>query len=222
MAMFPTRGHINVATEALLYADAEVFPKLQGEEFVAKRNPRWNTAVRRAASGREIRSPQWEAPEYRYQLRHEFVRNLASKPELANLIGFFNLRQGRAGFFFYLDQTEYIVPGTSLGVGDGTTKDFQLMRYMGSGGAAALEPVHAIWGSHIVAVNGATKTLGTDYSILPWGIVRFVTAPANGAVLAWSGNALRVCRFDDDELELEELARSFWSSRGFEFITIKP
>lgn len=225
----PDRGV--VATNPL-YNDSEVFPLLPGEDFVASKSPLFSTGVKQAASGREVRNAYYAAPLYEFKITHEFLRNINGWPELEGLISFFNSRQGKYGFFYYYDPEDPQVANQTIGIGDGATTTFQLLRTRGAGLAyATTEPVYAVWNptggasgvnAMSVALNGSVQSAST-YSVAPWGVLTFNTAPANGAVISWTGCPLYVCRFDQDDLELVQLASLLWSqTKGLTFVSLKP
>ena len=88
-----------------------------------------------------------------------------------------------------------------LGVGDGVTTAFQLVKRYVSGGALAERAVRKpVSGSVVVAVDGvASEAFEVD---LATGVVTFDVAPADGAVLT-AGFAFDVpVRFDADRLEM--------------------
>lgn len=225
----PDRG---VVTTNPLYSDSEVFPLLPGEEFVASKSPTFSTGVKRAASGREVREAYFSNALYEFKITHEFLRNLTGWEELESLIAFFNSRQGKYGFFYYYDPEDPQVSGVGLAVGDSSTRTFQLLRTRGYGGSyATTEPVYAVWNPQggVAGVNPLTVTVGgvvqdpSTYSVAPWGLLTFNTAPTAGQTVAWSGCPLYVCRFDQDDLELVQLASLLWSqSKGLTFVSLKP
>lgn len=225
----PTRG---VVTTNPLSTDAEVFPLLPGEEFVASRSPLFSTGVKRAASGREVREAYYSSPLYQFKITHEFLRNLSGFNELETLIAFFNARMGKYGSFYYYDPEDPQVSAQALGTGNGSTTSFQLLRTRGAGLATATtEPVYAVWnptggatGIYALSVSvGGVVQFSSNYTINPWGVLTFTTAPASGAAIAWTGCPLYVCRFEDDVLETAQLAAMLWSqTKGLTFTTVRP
>ena len=226
----PTRG---VVTTNPLYNDGEVFPYLPGEDFRASKAPTWSTGVKAAANGREVRNPYFASPIYEYKITHEFLRNISSWPEVESLLAFFNSRQGKYGFFFYYDLEDPQVSNLAVATGNGSATIFQLIKARGVGTPyQTTEPVYAVWNpaggvagikTLQVWVNGVLQTYGTGYTIAPWGQLTFATAPASGATLTWSGCPLSVCRFDQDNLDLVQLASLLWTqSKGLTFKTFPP
>jgi hypothetical protein len=51
-----------------------ILPSFPGLSWGCRRAVRWNTTVKRAASGREYRAANWSAPVYEYQLDYELLR----------------------------------------------------------------------------------------------------------------------------------------------------
>ena len=49
-----------------------------------------------------------------------------------------------------------------------------------------------------------------NYSIGSTGLITFVTAPANGAALTWSGSFYYRCRFVDDEARFDRFLDDLW------------
>lgn len=111
---------------------------------------------------------------------------------------------GRTFPFLFVDPQDNQVLNMQFGVGDGSTKNFQLSR--GVGGATDI--VQFPQGSITVFVNG---TLTTTYSLSSTGVVQFTSAPAIAAVLTWTGNFAFYCRFDSDQ---QEMVRDFTTNNG--------
>lgn len=70
----------------------------------------------------------------------------------------------------------------NIGTGDGSRKIFGLTHI----GRAV-----TYTGTPSVYVNGVLKTLTTDYTLSAAGVVTFVTAPANGLAVTWTGTYTR-------------------------------
>ena len=216
---YPTRGVVVAASLSALYADSDVFPFLPGREFTVSKSAAFATHVRRAASGREVRQSLQENAQWRWKISHSFMRDLASKPEIQRLWGFYVSRRGRFGSFFYYDPDESAVSNYQFGVGTGSATSFVIYRPVGAAPSIEAEPVRAFWGTPTITVNG---TPTSAFTINPWGGIVFASPPASGAVLRWSGTPLFVCRFDDDELSAAQFARSFWSQDGLSFASDLP
>jgi len=80
-----------------------LLPSFPGLSWGGRRAVRWNTTIRRAASGREYRAANWSSPVYEYPLDYELLRQHPNLAELEQLLGFVNLRQGSFDSFLSLD-----------------------------------------------------------------------------------------------------------------------
>lgn len=191
-----------------------VFPVLPGLALPWKRSPRWSTRRRYTASGRRFATTYWTYPIWTYRLSFEFLRRDLSNTELESLAAFFNVHRGAWDSFLYLDPDDNAVSALQIGVGDGTSTDFALLRAIGS----YSEPVGERNVITNVTINGSPTGA---YTLLENRIVRFNTAPAAGQVLRWTGTYYMRCAFVDDEMDLEKFMAQYWTADGVEFETVK-
>lgn len=194
------------------------FPSLIGQAFLAEKTPIWSTAVAEAASGRERRRQLWSYPRWRFKANFEVLRDVSGGRDLAALYTFFNAHAGRHAEWGFLDPTDNQVSGQAFGIGDGTTRSFQLLRTITGSSLSFIEPVRAVFGPPAVTVNGAATLAWT---IDDDGVVTFTNAPPAGHVLAWSGQFMFHCRFDQDDLSPAQMMAQLWSLSGLTFITVK-
>lgn len=174
--------------------------------------PKYNTTLVIVDSGWEYANINWE------NARHEFnvAMGVRSMSELSDLIRFFHLCRGRAHSFRYKNWSDYkscdveevITPYDQIfGVGDGTTKSFQLVKRYDLYGLVDLVNEYTIKkpvpNTVVVSINNVIKTVNTDYTVnYSTGIITFTNAPANGEFLKWGGEFDIPCRFDVDELQI--------------------
>lgn len=214
---YPTRS---IITASDLSTDAQVFPQLPGQDFMVARSPEWSTTILKAASGREIRSSIWSAPIYNFEVKHNLLRAKQSIPEVQKLMAFYNACLGSLGVFYYLDPEDYQVTDEPTGTGDGSTQTFQVMRMQAKGTVYQNpEPVHAFWQTPVFKVAGSEVDAWTMSTT---GQVTFTSPPANGAAITWTGKFLYLCRFDQDKLDLDQIASLFWENQGLKFVSVKP
>lgn len=138
--------------------------------------------------------------------------------DLDALEGFYNRFAGMGRRFYYFDADQNPVPRNVFGTGNGSTKVFRLSRPV----AQWREPIQGLYDAPMIWSAGVLRTPGTDYTLLDDGFVVFPNAPANGALLEWSGNFLHRCRFEQDELSFKKDYSNFWSQGGLRFVTVKP
>lgn len=172
----------------------------------ASGGPERLTDVVRLASGAESRNERWSGSRRRWEIGGAVV-----KADVAHeLLMFFEAQRGRVHGFRFRDPVDWksCTPGVEvsaldqvIGVGDGVTTEFQLVKRYASGGEwmarAIAKPVAE---TVVVAVGGVEVTaFEVDAGS---GVVTFETAPADG-VQVTAGFAFDVpVRFDADRLEL--------------------
>ncbi len=179
--------------------------------FGSSGGPERRTDVVLLASGHEERNSRWADSRRRYNAGTG-VHSLA---DLHALIAFFEERRGRLYGFRWRDRTDWksCAPDTTptpgdqpIGTGNGSTATFQLVKTYG--GAIApyerkiVKPVSA---AVRVAVNGAEKTAGTDFSVnLATGVVTFLAGhiPAAAAIVTAGFEFEVPVRFDTDRLDI--------------------
>ena len=194
-----------------------VFPTLAGVEWPIQRKPTFNTSTKQAVSGRELRLTQQIYPLTEYQLSFEFLRS-DSNVEYETLAGFFLSVRGASESWLFTDPADYSVTDMSFGTGDGATVSFQLSRSFGAGGFTFSQAVQNVNAATAIKVAGVTKTVTTDYTIDPTGLVTFTVAPAAAAALTWTGTYYHRCRFKDDGFDSSGFAQNMWEAKKLAFI----
>jgi uncharacterized protein (TIGR02217 family) len=195
-----------------------IFPILPGLSFPVTKTPIWSTQVATANSGRERRRKQWSYPKWRFKISHDVLRDAASFGELQRLWAFFNAKAGQYAEFSYFDAADNNAADQPFGTGDGVTTSFQLSRTIGTGAMAFTEPVRSVAGLPTIKIDGsATGAFALDAN----GLVTFASAPTAGAALTWSGQFMFLVRFEQDELEAEQMMQSLWSQGGLTLVTVR-
>lgn len=193
-----------------------VFPTLPGLSWNVHKELMWKTKIQETVSGKELRAAWMKYPKWKYSLSYEVLRaNVAA--ELQNLVGFFNSRNGSYDSFLYHDPDDNSVTNYQFGTGDGSTKDFQLVRAYGG----FVEPVQNLNGSPSIYKAGVLQATVSDYNLGATGIVSFVTAPANGAALTWTGSFYCRVRFAQDKADFNQFLYQLWELKKLEFISQK-
>jgi uncharacterized protein (TIGR02217 family) len=194
-----------------------VLPYLPGQTPALVKAPLWSTQVVRTASGRERRTGYWPSPLWQFELSYEVIRHRPTNDELFVLWEFFNTMQGQFAPFLVVDPTDCQIAApapASFGVGDGSTKTFQLQRQINSWS----EPVFDVYGPTVLDAGSAAG----PYTLSPNGLVTFATAPASGHLLTWFGYFYFGCRFLQDDLSFEQIVTQLWSGKSLKFTSIRP
>lgn len=202
-----------------------VFPSLAGLGWSVTRTELWKTRTQEAISGKETRIADWTYPRHQWTMTFDFLRqgNLSGAVygEFAALAGFFDLRQGGFDSFLYADPDDNFVVGQALGVGDGATTLFQLVRAFGG----FVEPILAPNLVSRVAFNGVTQST-SSYMVNGWGTaspgtLAFNTAPGAGVAIAADFSFYFPCRFTADQLDFEKFMAALYQSKKVEFVSLK-
>jgi uncharacterized protein (TIGR02217 family) len=200
---------------------SDVFPVLLGIKFDNKRTPVWSTKTHKSVSGKQQRAAMWSYPVWKYSLSYEVLRADTAHQELQTLVGFFLEHQGAFDSWLYSDPSDNTVVGQSIGIGNGSTTAFQLVRTYGANGNTFAEPMTAINGTPVIKVSGVTKTAGVDYTINSTGLVTFTSAPASSAPITADFSYYFRCHFTADELEFNQFMYQLWEAQTVEFETLK-
>jgi len=196
---------------------AAVFPALPGLGWNVKRTEIWRSRVQEAISGKEVRIADWSYPRHLWELTYEFLRGAAALSEWQALLGFFNLRRGQFDSFLYQDADDSAAVGQSLGVGDGATAVFQLVRAMGG----FVEPILAPNAVSAVRLNGTAQASNT-YSVDPaTGRLTFLAPPGAGVSIAADFSYYFRCRFLEDTMDFEKFMSQLWQAKSVKFISLK-
>lgn len=157
--------------------------------------PEYATDIVASNSGYEQRNVNWQQARARYNVAH----GVKTKAQLDALISFFRARKGRAYGFRFKDWTDY--QGTeTLGTGDGTRTQFQLVKNYASGSVIESRTItKPVSGSVQVYKNGVLQTTGIAIDTTN-GIITFTAAPAAGQVITASYQFDVPVRFDTDKL----------------------
>lgn len=197
----------------------DIFPVLSGQGWKVKYRPRFSTRAARHSSGREARFMRMGSPLYDFDLTFDVLRDDASFEELQQLIGFLTRHAGQARPFLISPPDNLGVElGAPLGIGDGVTRTFPIVRSMGGYG----ESVQALVGAPTVYVDGvvALGTSAYQISILP-ALVTFATPPASGAQLLIDFCAAHLARCASDSEDLEQFMKDLWALKSLKIETVR-
>lgn len=191
-----------------------VFPTLPGLDIKVKRSDVYSTSVKTTPSGRKFRVSLSLTPISTYELTYNALRLASATPDYQQLAAHFAQHKGRGESFPFQDPDFNTETLGAFGVGDGTTKSFQLLRHVGAIGY----PVYDLNGAASIYVNGVLNTANT----ISVGIVTFTTAPANGAVLTWSGGYYVRVAYAADNLDCERVMSGIYKSGTVKLELDKP
>ncbi|SMX36706.1 DUF2460 domain-containing protein [Maliponia aquimaris] len=171
--------------------------------------PERRTDIVALTSGFEERNTPWAHSRRRY----DAGLGLRSLDDVADLIAFFEARQGQLYGFRWKDWADFKscapsqIPAASdqlIGTGDGVAVTFQLSKTYASGGASYLRPItKPVAGSVLIAVGGVAQSEGAGFAVDPaTGVVTLDVAPGIGVEVR-AGFVYDVpVRFDTDRIHV--------------------
>lgn len=169
--------------------------------FGAIGGPERRTEIVELANGYEERNTPWSASRRRY----DAGVGLRSLDDLAELVAFFEGREGQLHGFRWKDWADYkscppskAVSATDqvIGTGDGVKTNFQLVKHYGAYQRVIAKPV---LGTVRLSVDGGRQDAGWSVDDAT-GIVTFDAAPTSGAVIAVGFEFDVPVRFDTDRI----------------------
>jgi uncharacterized protein (TIGR02217 family) len=206
-----------------------VFPSLKGIIFPVKRSPMFDTLIQASAAGQEYRAQLEAYPRWKWEIGFDWLRT--DTADLQTLLSFYLARNGMYDAFLWTDPDDYAVTTPQqIGIGNGTTAAFQLIRPMGAGGF--LEPILAPNTVTAVYVNGVLQVNGTAYGVGDWengvsgnGTINFFSGyiPSSGAVVAAMFTYYWPVRFLADSYEFSKFMAnpSRYELQKLDFISVK-
>ncbi len=202
-----------------------VFPStLIGMKFFSNRTPLFVTDVQAAQSGKETRIARMAYPLFRWETSFEFLRDNVTTSDLKALAGFFGSLQGQWDTFLFTAPYWNTVTAMQFGIGDGTTAAFQTTATNKNTGSFGIpEAIQNFNGAPAFYVSGVLQTLTTNYTLSGTGVVTFTAGhiPAAAAPLTWAGSFYYRCRFEEDELQLNEMFSKIWSLKSLKWKSVK-
>lgn len=177
--------------------------------------PSFATQITELRNGRERRNARWSQPRHKYSAPYTNIE-LAAYAQLKRM----HLTcRGMLHAFRYRDRLDYTATAEQFGVGDGSRVAFQLGKYSEADGVEYYRHVHAIVGTPTITVNGVTTAATVN---LRTGKVTFGSAPANGAILRWTGTFDVWVRFATDDLPFSLDQHPDYAVGSVELIEVAP
>ncbi|HCR86349.1 MAG TPA: TIGR02217 family protein [Alphaproteobacteria bacterium] len=175
--------------------------------FKAKCYAEFKTSVVSLNSGYEKRNQQWLFGRRKYEIEFKNI----GKAEANKVISFFQARNGKLNGFRFKDWDEFEAKDENVGIGDGETTEFQLIKNYGDENYNYQRKItKPVEGKLIIKQNGSVVS-GSAYDVF-WdkGIISFDTAPDTGAIITADFEFDVPVRFDTDFLSLktEEYGKS--------------
>jgi uncharacterized protein (TIGR02217 family) len=172
--------------------------------------PEYSTDIVITHGGYEQRNVNWAQARARYNVAH----GIKTQAQLDTLIAFFRARKGRANGFRFKDWSDYKATSQIIGTGNGNNKILQLVKSYESGSVYETRIINKpVAGSVAIYINSVLQA-GSAYSVNTQnGIITFINAPSNTAVITANFEFDVPVRFDTDRLSaiLDSYGVSSWN-----------
>ncbi|MBI3447222.1 MAG: DUF2460 domain-containing protein [Magnetospirillum sp.] len=201
----------------------DIMPRFPGQ-MPPKRSEIWSDDLQESASGSETVIQRWTYPRWKWVISHEALRQAGPFTEYDAFVDFTLRRVGRVVPFLYRDEEDNTATNQLVGLGDGVTTDFQLVRsYGGAGGFP--EPMFAPDVVSAVRVAGVALTAGS-WSVQTWGdtspgLLTLAAAPGNGAAISVDFTYFFPCRFATQQIDFEKVMKGWHKMGELAFTSIK-
>lgn len=183
--------------------------------------PEFKTRIVPMQNGHENRNAGWAQGRHRYSLPFLNI----NRERYRNIRQMFEVCRGQLHSFLYRDPLDPSAEDELLGLGDGTTTEFQLAKLSVIDGVTYHRNVYALGDDDLVtaSVGGA---VATDFTLdRDRGLIIFDIAPALDAQIRWSGPFAVWVRFANDWLPFSidnRLGNDYARNGTVDLIEVKP
>lgn len=157
----------------------------------------FNTTIITSKNGKEFRNVNWNNNKMKFNI----VNGIKTKTELDEVIKFFRNVKGKAYGFRFKDWTDFSATNQQIGIGDGETKEFQLIKtYTINGNTYTRKIKKPVFSTIKVFLDGVETN---DFSIdLTNGLITFEVAPSDTTIITANFEFDIPVRFNTDLLEI--------------------
>lgn len=172
--------------------------------YGATGGPIYSTDVVSMFSGHEQRNSNWKNARGKYNI----ASGVKTEKQWQTLIAFFRARKGKAIGFRFKDWSDYISVDQQIGIGDGSTAEFQLIKTYTSGNAVVIREIRKPIASTVKIYKNGREYSGklrgvVNYSVdHSTGVITFDEAPEPGVIITTNFEFDVPVRFDTDELQI--------------------
>ena len=175
----------------------------------------FNTTIITSKNGKEYRNVNWNNNKMKFNI----VNGIKTKTELDEVIKFFRNVKGKAYGFRFKDWTDFSAVNQQIGIGDGETKEFQLIKTYTINGNTYTRKIKKPVISTINVFLDGVKT--NDFSIdLTNGLISFEVAPSDTTIITANFEFDVPVRFNNDLLEVSLNSLSSGKINNLELIEI--
>ena len=191
----------------------------------ATARPRYATDVVTTEGGWEFRNERWEYPLFEFDFSlapgDQFTPDNDIDPNqaLGEFVDLWHAAGGRANTFLFRHWADYRAREQEIGIGDGTTTQFQLYRNYVAGAVTRQRKItRPVLGSVVLYSEGVAVAGSVDVST---GIVTYTSAPIDSALLTADFDFDLPVRFANDELEIVALMTDLDQPIDIELVEVR-
>lgn len=175
----------------------------------------FSTTIIATKNGSESRNINWS----KNKMKFNIVNGVKTKTELEDICAFFRNVKGCGCGFRFKDWLDYSVEAQEIGVGDGSTVVFQLLKtYVVSGSVYTRKIVKPVISTVKVYLGGVESE---DFSVdLTTGVVTLNVAPVSGVVVTADFEFDVPVRFNSDILEVTLETINTGSVKSLELVEV--
>ena len=195
-----------------------VFPSVPTLGWSMQVSPRFLTGAALHVSGREVRTAKMSAPLWQIELNYDLLRMVSPNTELQEIVGFFEQCAGENISFYFEPPTLSPVMAQVLGTGDGTTTTYPFVVSIGDYplSPAGVGPVSAICLDGVMQSGGYTIN---DVPLAP--TITFATPPGTAVAVTADFDWYFLCRFENDDLDVEEFMANLYALQSLQLKTVR-
>ena len=158
----------------------------------------FSTTITNTKNGNESRNINWKTNKMKYNI----INGIKTINELNEIASFFRNVKGRGYGFRFKDWSDYSGTAQQIGLGDGTTTEFQLIKtYTISGNIYTRKISKPVISTIKIYLNNIESS---DFSVdLATGLVSFNTAPASDLIITADFEFDVPVRFNSDNMEIK-------------------
>lgn len=188
-----------------------IFPSIPTMAWNSKKIQRWNTVVvQKSGNGRRKSLCRQTYPEWEIQCSYTALDDDA----VEQAAGFFAMVRGQHQPFLWLDSEDYRETAVRIGTGNGTAKQFQLLRNLGD---FFVEPARDIVSGTLTVYvddDSVPAALGDD------GLVALTVAPAVGTIVTATFQYYWRVAFADD-IDWDNFWYGFYKLNTIKLVTVR-
>lgn len=182
----------------------------EGIERGSGYGPSFRNVIQEALAGNEQRFGYWDKCRGVGDLSYSLLTSSDPLGDYRAILALWRAHGGSLIAFRFRNWGDYTAIDEPFGTGDGSTKDFQLVKtydpaliLLGTPGSLfQVRTITLLASEPVIKIDGVTMTPTTDYTIGPTGLVSFASAPALNKVPKWTGKFDDLVRFDADRLPI--------------------